>query len=174
MNNISSKKIIILVIIVSIGFFAVIHRHCKQQNSNIIKIKTGQKVEDSVQLSEGQKKSIAKQVEKVHYDKTISTSMGNVDKVAESERYFRKADKAVIVGDMSKPAGTPVELKQYNIYAAPKVLRTVGVKVGRDKKSEGVSLEVKKRISQKGKYIGVRVDYDWTEKQPAVWATYSW
>ena len=166
MNNISSKKIIILVIIVSIGFFAVIHRHCKQQNSNIIKI--------SVQLSEGQKKSIAKQVEKVHYDKTISTSMGNVDKVAESERYFRKADKAVIVGDMSKPAGTPVELKQYNIYAAPKVLRTVGVKVGRDKKAEGVSLEVKKRISQKGKYIGVRVDYDWTEKQPAVWATYSW
>ena len=58
MNNINSKKIIILVIIVAIWFLAVINRHCRQQNSDIIKIKTGQKVEDSVQLSEGQKKSI--------------------------------------------------------------------------------------------------------------------
>lgn len=174
MNNINIKKFTILVIVAAMVFLAVIHSSCKKENDDIIKIKTGQKVEDSVQLSEGQKKSIAKQVEKVHYDKTISTSIGNVDKVAERERSFRKADKAVIVGDMSKPAGTPVELKQYNIYAAPKVLRTVGVKVGHDKKAEGISFEVKKRISQKGKYIGVRVDYDWTEKKSAVWGTYSW
>ena len=170
MNNIDIKKITILAIVAVMVLSAVIHSSCKKENDDIIKIKMGQKVEDSIQLSEGQKKSIAKQVEKVHYDKTISTSMGNVDKVAERERSFRKADKAVIVGDMSKP----VELKQYNIYAAPKALRTVGVKVGHDKKAEGISFEVKKRISQKGKYIGVRVDYDWTEKKSAVWGTYSW
>lgn len=70
---------------------------------------------------------------------------------------------------------TPIELQQYHVYAAPKVLREVGLKAGTDGNAvAGVSYGIKRRISTEGKYIGVRADYNCKDKKVAVWLTYTY
>ena len=80
-------------------------------------------------------------------------------------------------GDISKlPDDTPIELNQYHIYAAPKLQHEVGLKLDAESGSHisGISYGIKRRITEKGQYIGARVEYDWKEKEIAAWATYSW
>ena len=78
--------------------------------------------------------------------------------------------------DLSKlDKDTPVELQQYHIYAAPKVLHEIGLKADSSGNGiAGVSYGIKRRISAEGKYIGVRADYDWKDKEAAVWLTYTY
>lgn len=130
-------------------------------------------------LNEGQKledvaPSIKKQVQEAEQDGAVLTTAKEIASTAKREQAFRKAEYAVIEGNTKLPPSTPVELKQYNVYTAPKVIREAGLCIGSDKKIDGVSFGIKKRISKKGTYIGVRVDYEWTDKRARVWATYSW
>lgn len=132
-----------------------------------------------VSLSDEQSKIIQDKIQDAKPTGSISATAGTVQQVAEQQRQQNGSDFAPVVsdGNISKlPDDTPIELNQYHIYAAPKVQHEVGVKLDAESSSHisGVSYGIKRRISEKGQYVGARVDYDWRDKEAAVWATYSW
>lgn len=132
-----------------------------------------------VSLSDEQAAYIKNQIQNAKPSGSVSATAGTVHQVASEQQKQQGSDFAPVVSDsdISKlPDNTPVELKQYHIYAAPKVQHEVGVKLDADSGSHvsGVSYGIKRRIAASGKYIGARVDYDWKDKEAAVWATYSW
>lgn len=132
-----------------------------------------------VSLSDEQAKNIQDKIQNAKPAGSVSATAGTIQQVAEQQRWQQGSDFAPVVSDsdISKlPDDTPVELKQYHIYAAPKVQHEVGVKLDQESGSHisGVSYGIKRRISEKGQYIGARVDYDWKDKEAALWATYSW
>lgn len=146
------------------------------QNSEQIK-QTADKA--GISLSDEQSNIIQEKIQNAKPAGSISATAGTVQQVAEQQRQQNDSDFAPVISDedLSKlPDETPIELKQYHIYAAPKVQHEIGVKLDQESGSHisGVSYGIKRRITEKGQYVGVRVDYDWKEKEAAVWATYSW
>ncbi len=132
-----------------------------------------------VSLSDEQSKIIHDKVQDAKPAGSVSATVGTVQQVAEQQRQQQGSDFAPVVSDnnLSKlPEDTPIELKQYHIYAAPKVQHEVGLKLDQESGSHisGISYGIKRRITEKGQYVGARVDYDWRDKEAAVWATYSW
>lgn len=132
-----------------------------------------------VSLSDEQSKIIQDKIQDAKPAGSVSATVGTVQQVAEQQRQQNGSDFAPVVsdGDLSKlPDETPIELKQCHIYAAPKIQHEVGLKLDQESSSHisGVSYGIKRRITEKGQYIGARVDYDWKDKEAAVWATYSW
>lgn len=132
-----------------------------------------------VSLSDEQSNIINNKVQKAKPAGSVYANVGNIQLVAEDQRRKNGSDFAPVVsdGDLSKlPDETPIELKQYHIYAAPKIQHEVGLKLDQESSSHvsGISYGIKRRITEKGQYIGARVDYDWRDKEAAVWATYTW
>lgn len=132
-----------------------------------------------VSLSDEQSNIIKNRVQNAKPAGSVSANVGNIKQVAEDQRRKNGSDFAPVVSDdnLSKlPEDTPIELKQYHIYAAPKVQHEIGLKLDQESGSHisGVSYGIKRRITEKGQYVGARVDYDWRDKEAAVWATYSW
>lgn len=132
-----------------------------------------------VSFSDEQAKNIQDKIKDAKPAGSVSATAGTVKQVAEQQRQLNGSDFAPVVsdGDLSKlPDETPIELKQYHIYAAPKIQHEVGLKLDQESSSHisGVSYGIKRRITEKGQYIGARFDYDWKDKEAAVWATYSW
>lgn len=132
-----------------------------------------------VSFSDEQSKIIQDKIQDAKPAGSVSATAGNVKQVAEQQRQLNGSDFAPVVsdGDLSKlPDETPIELKQYHIYAAQKIQHEVGLKLDQESSSHfsGISYGIKRRITEKGQYIGARVDYDWRDKEAAVWATYSW
>lgn len=56
--------------------------------------------------------------------------------------------------------------------SAPGVLREIGAKINVDHYVTGVSYGVSRRICSK--YIGLRGEYDWQDKQAGIWMTYGY
>lgn len=146
-------------------------------------IKTGCNIENvaassGVKISSGQAAEVADKIKKAKPAGSVNTTAGNLKDTAKQMQQQSGSDFAPVVTDedLSKiDKDVPVELQQYHIYAAPKVLREVGLKAGTDGNAvAGVSYGIKRRISAEGKYIGVRADYDWKEKEAAVWLTYTY
>ncbi len=160
-------KYAIVLTIATIAIACFLSMWYNAKNNNIKMLKSGQKLEDVAP-------SIKKEVQKAEQDGTVMTTAKDLASTAKREQSFRKAEYAVIEGDTKLAPSTPVELKQYNVYTAPKVIREAGLCIGSDKKIDGASFGIKKRIGKKGTYIGARVDYEWTDKRARVWATYSW
>lgn len=133
-------------------------------------LKTCQKLEVVSTLTDEQKTTVKKKLSTAKYDGTVLTSRQDLDTTIKREQTFRKADTAIVV----ESPNDKLKLKQYNIYAYPKIQKELGLKLDAEKKVSGISYGVKKRISDKGKYIGVRLDYDWKEKKAGTWLTYSW
>lgn len=105
----------------------------------------------------------------------IKTDIRHAVTVAKQEQDKNHSDVAPIVGNVDNlPPDKPVELKQYHVYNAPKILREVGVKLDPASKVRGISYSVSRRIDKRGRYIGLRAEYDWQDKQGSVWATYSY
>lgn len=132
-----------------------------------------------VSLSDEQSNIIKSKVHNSKPDGSVSANVGNIKQVAEQQRQQNGSDFAPVVSDedLSKlPEETPVELKQYHIYAAPKVQHEVGLKLDKESGSHisGVSYGIKRRITEKGQYIGARIDYDWKDREASSWVTYSW
>lgn len=167
MENNKNIKYAIMIAVATIAIACFFAMWYNAKNDNIKVLKSGQKLEDVAP-------SIKKQVQEAEHDGTVMTTAKDLASTAKREQSFRKAEYAVIEGDTKLASNTPVELKQYNVYTAPKVIREAGLCIGSDKKIEGLSFGIKKRISKKGTYIGARVDYEWTDKRARVWATYSW
>lgn len=147
-----------------------------------VEIKTGSSVEkiaasSGVILSSGQAAEVAEKIKKAKPAESVNTTAGDLKDTAKQMQQQSGSDFAPVTDeDLSKiDKDTPVELQQYHIYAAPKVLREVGLKAGTDGNTvDGISYGIKRRISTEGKYIGVRADYDWKGKEAAVWLTYTY
>ena len=146
-------------------------------------VKTGSSVKDvaagaGVNLSSGQAAEIANKIKNAKPAGSVYTTAGNLKDTAAELQQKNGSDFAPVVTDkdLSKiDKNTPVELQQYHVYAAPKVLREVGLKADTSGKGVGgISYGIKRRISAEGKYIGVRADYDWQDKEAAVWLTYTY
>lgn len=136
-------------------------------------------VNAGVSLSDEQAKNIQDKIQNAKPTGSISATASTVQQIAEQQRQQNGSDFAPIVSDedLSKlPDETPIELKQYHIYAASKVQHEVGLKLDQESGSHisGISYGIKRRITEKGRYVGARLDYDWKEKEAEVWATYSW
>lgn len=132
-----------------------------------------------VSFSDEQSKIIQDKIQDAKPTGSVPATAGTVQQVAEQQRQLNGSDFAPVVtdDDLAKlPDDTPVELKQYHIYAAPKIQHEVGLKLDQESNSHisGISYGIKRRITEKGQYIGARVDYDWRDKEAAVWATYTW
>lgn len=132
-----------------------------------------------ISLSDEQAKNIQDKIQDAKPTSSVPATAGTVKQIAEQQRQLSGSDFAPVVSDnnLSKlPEDTPIELKQYHIYAAPKVQHEVGLKLDAESNSHisGISYGIKRRITEKGQYIGARVDYDWQDKEATVWATYSW
>ena len=56
--------------------------------------------------------------------------------------------------------------------SAPGVLREIGAKINVDHYVTGISYGVSRRIGSK--YIGLRGEYDWQDKQAGIWMTYAY
>ena len=56
--------------------------------------------------------------------------------------------------------------------SAPGVLREIGAKINVDHYVTGASYGVSRRIGSK--YIGLRGEYDWQDKQAGLWVTYAY
>lgn len=178
-----------LFIIVTIGLtgYCIYNKLKPAEKTPIIKSEQLQAAEQikqtaanaGVSLSDEQAKNIQNKIQHAEAAGSVLATAGTIQQVAEQQRQRNGSDFAPVVSDsdMSKlPDDTPVELKQYHIHAAPKVQHEVGVKLDQESGSHisGVSYGIKRRISEKGQYIGARVDYDWKDKEAALWATYSW
>lgn len=146
-------------------------------------MKTGSSVKDvaasaGVHLSAGQANEVADKIQNAKPAGSVNTTAGSLKETAAELQQKNASDFAPVVTDedLSKiDKDTPVELQQYHIYAAPKVLHEIGLKADSSGNGiAGVSYGIKRRISAEGKYIGVRADYDWKEKEAAVWLTYTY
>ena len=167
--SIKDKKIVtaIVCLLMFICMLAYLYTAHKQEQE--LSLKTCQKLEVVQTLTDEQKETVKKKLSTAKYDGTVVTSKQELTATIEREQTFRKADTAIVIEEPNN-----VELKQYNIYAYPKTQKEVGLKFSSDKKISGVSYGVRKRITEKGKYIGVRLDYDWKNKKCGTWLTYSW
>lgn len=130
-------------------------------------------------LSDEQSKIIKDKIQNAKPTGSVPATAGTVQQVAEKQQKQQGSDFAPVVsdGELSKlPDDTPINLNQYHIYAAPKVQHEFGLKLDAESNSHisGISYGIKRRITEKGQYIGARVDYDWKEKEAEIWATYSW
>lgn len=178
-----------LFIIVTIGLtgYCIYNKLKPAEKSPIItseQISTANKVQQiadkaGVSLSDEQAKNIQDKIQNAKPAGSVSATAGTIQQVAEQQRRQQGSDFAPVVVDdnLSKlPDDTPIELKQYHIYAAPKIQHEIGVKMDADSGSHvsGISYGIKRRITEKGQYVGARIDYDWKDKEAEVWATYSW
>lgn len=162
------KTVTAIVCLLMVGcIFAYLYAERKQEQE--LTLKTCQKLEVAQTLTDEQKATVKEKLPTAKYDGTVVTSKQELTATIEREQTFRKADTAIVIEEPNQ-----FELKQYNIYAYPKTQNEIGLKLDSDKKVSGVSYGVRKRISEKGKYIGVRLDYDWKNKKCGTWLTYSW
>lgn len=175
--NDALKKIIVL--IAACGIFGAGYHFYRNHNTVIVpQIKTADEVKNIVpDISNDQAKEIAEKIPLAKPAGTVKTTAGSLQKVAKKQQAAAGSDAAPVVSDTDiekLPKDTAVEVQQYHIYTAPKVLREIGAKVDEQNYVSGVSYGVKRRINEKGKYIGVRADYNWNEKKVGVWLTYTY
>lgn len=148
--------------------------HCLGNDDRVVSVvKTPEAIQQAAQnkgiVVDKQQLKCAKQTD------TVQTTVGELYQTAQVQQKTNGSVLAPVLGDVSgKSDDKAVELQQYHIYAAPKILYEVGLKLDNNDKVRGLSYGIKRRIKAKGQYVGVRVDYDWKEKQAALWATYSW
>lgn len=118
---------------------------------------------------------------------TITTTGSKVQKVAETAQNNAGADFSIITDKSNPteatslktlPAGSTVELNQYNVQAYKKVLHTVEVSPDIDytgiKGVGEVSYTVSRKVSDSGKYIGVGTSYNIDDHKTMVKLSYTW
>lgn len=121
-------------------------------------------------------------------DKVVVTEVKEVVKVVEKEVVKSGADfgivtnpaspdKPVDLGEIARlPEGTTVNLNQYNIFAYKKVIRGVSVFPALDRgkvKFDEVTIDVSRKITKDGKYIGVVAGYDFDHNKAKAGIRYS-
>jgi predicted dinucleotide-binding enzyme len=99
--------------------------------------------------------TVTREVERCGADFAIVTDPKQPDKAVD----FKKVEQL--------PANTPVELNQYNVYAYKKVIRGVNIypKIDGSVGVSEVTVDVSRKVTNDGKYIGVVGGYDFNDKK---------
>ncbi len=144
-----------------------------------------------VKMLESQLAEAAKEIARLKNkppDKVVVTEVKEVVKVVEKEVEKRGADFGIVTnpGNPDKPVdlneiaqlpeGTTVNLNQYNVFAYRKVIRGVNVFPAMDGgkvKIDEVTVDVSRRITKDGKYIGVVAGYDFDHNKAKAGIRYS-
>lgn len=92
----------------------------------------------------------------------------------------KQPDKQVDLKEIEKlPADTTVNLNQYNVYAYKKIIRGVNVYpdwsalAKRKAEIEEITVDINKRITKDGKYIGLVAGYEFDDKKGKMGLRYS-
>ena len=120
----------------------------------------------------------------VHPVYTITTTGANAEKQAQAAQKAAGADFSIVTNKSAPdtktdlktlPAGSTVELNQYNVQAYKKTLHTIEVVPDIQNKSvDEVGYIVSRKISNDGKYIGVGATYNIDEHKTMVKVSYTW
>ena len=115
---------------------------------------------------------------------TIKTTGDKAQEAAEKAQAAAGADFAIVTNKSNPtettdlktlPAGSTVELNQYNVQAYKKVLHTIDVSPDIHNKAIGeVGYMVSRKISKDGKYLGVGVSYNVEDKKTMMHVSYTW
>lgn len=115
---------------------------------------------------------------------TITTTGSKAQKAAETAQNNAGADFSIITDKSAPnektdlktlPAGSTVELNQYNVQAYKKILHTIDVVPDIQNKSvDEVGYTVSRKISSDGKYIGIGATYNIDEHKTMVELSYTW
>jgi len=142
-----------------------------------------------VSISPSQAQEAASQIKYIYTNSiipqyTITTTGDKAQKVAETAQKAAGADFSIITNKSNPtattdlktlPAGSTVELNQYNVQAYKKILHTIEVVPDIQNKSvDEVGYTVSRKISNDGKYIGVGASYNIDDHKTMVKLSYTW
>ena len=115
---------------------------------------------------------------------TITTTGANTEKQAQAAQKAAGADFSIITNKSAPnektdlktlPAGSTVELNQYNVQAYKKILHTIEVVPDiQNKTIDEVGYTVSRKISSDGKYIGIGATYNIDDHKTMVKLSYTW
>lgn len=142
-----------------------------------------------VGISPSQAREAASQIRYIYTNSiipqyTIKTTGDKAQEAADKAQEAAGADFAIVTNKSNPtettdlktlPAGSRVELNQYNVQAYKKVLHTIDVSPDIHNKAIGeVGYMVSRKISSDGKYLGVGVSYNVEDKKTLVHVSYTW
>ena len=115
---------------------------------------------------------------------TITTTGANAEKQAQAAQKAAGADFSIITNKSAPnekadlktlPAGSTVELNQYNVQAYKKILHTIEITPDiQDKSIDEVGYTVSRKISSDGKYVGIGATYNIDDHKTMVKLSYTW
>ena len=115
---------------------------------------------------------------------TITTTGANTEKQSQAAQKAAGADFSIITNKSAPnektdlktlPAGSTVELNQYNVQAYKKILHTIEIVPDiQNKNINEVGYTVSRKISNDGKYIGVGASYNIDDHKTMVKVSYTW
>ena len=118
---------------------------------------------------------------------TVTTTGANTEKQAQAAQKAAGADFSIITNKSAPnektdlktlPAGSTVELNQYNVQAYKKVLHTVEVSPDIDytgiKGVGEVGYTVSRKVSDSGQYVGVGASYNVENHKTMLKVSYTW
>ena len=142
-----------------------------------------------VSISPSQAREAASQIKYIYTNSiipqyTITTTGDKAQEAADKAQEAAGADFSIITDKYNPtkqtslktlPAGSTVELNQYNVQAYKKVLHTIDVSPDIHNKAIGeVGYMVSRKISKDGKYLGVGASYNFDDEKAMVKVSYTW
>ena len=141
-----------------------------------------------VSISPSQAQEAASQIRHIYTNSiipqyTITTTGDKAQEAADKAQEAAGADFSIITNKSNPteatslktlPAGSTVELNQYNVQAYKKVLHTVEVGTNDFHGVDEVGYTVSRKISKDGKYLGVGVSYNVEDKKTMMHVSYTW
>lgn len=185
-----------VIVLVCIAGYAIWHSHQAQPvtTESQVQAETPAGVTQAankaqVGISASQAREAASQIRYIYTNSiipqyTIKTTGDKAQEAAEKAQAAAGADFSIVTNKSAPdtnvdlktiPAGSTVELNQYNVKAYKKVLHTIDVSTDIHNKAIGeVGYIVSRKISKDGKYIGIGAIYNIDDKKTMVKVSYTW
>ena len=185
-----------VIVLVCIAGYAIWHSHQAQPVTTESQVQaetpagiTQAANKAQVGISPSQAREAASQIRYIYTNSiipqyTIKTTGDKAQEVAEKAQAAAGADFSIVTNKSAPnektdlktlPAGSTVELNQYNVQAYKKILHTIEVVPDIQNKSVGeVGYTVSRKISSDGKYIGIGATYNIDDHKTMVKLSYTW
>ena len=184
-----------VIVLVCIAGYAIWHSHQAQPvtTESQVQAETPAGVTQAankaqVSISPSQAQEAASQIKYIYTNSiipqyTITTTGDKAQEAADKAQEAVGADFSIITNKSNPtattdlktlPAGSTVELNQYNVQAYKKVLHTIDIGTSDCKGVDEVGYMVSRKVSKDGKYIGVGVSYNVDNEKAMVKLSYTW
>lgn len=186
-------KIIIIIVTIALLAIGIAYHHSITKEKPVIianeKLKSGsvQEVAKVANVNIDQAKPLQEAIQHTYTQEpqaqfviVASTIEKGAERVAKEINAKNEALHKSALADTDRTIVTANTDKQtvdvYKVNLAPKVIRGIdySVEVGGNPQKGVIGYEVNRRISDEGKYIGVRTSYDIAEKKVMVGIKYMW